>query len=77
MKKLDRSHDSTDRLSAIRLLDEAREKQQFITGLIYVNEGRPDLREHESLPETPLAHLPEAKVRPPKETLLKLMEGMK
>jgi 2-oxoglutarate ferredoxin oxidoreductase subunit beta len=77
LKKLDRSHDPTDRMSAIRLLEEAKEKQQFITGLIYINEKRMDLRAHEHLPDTPLALLPEAKTRPSKESLLKLMEGMK
>ncbi len=77
LKKLDRSHDATHRLAAIQLLEEAKEKQLFLTGLIYINESRPDLREVENLPETPLAHLPEATLRPPKETLLKLMEGMK
>ena len=77
LKKLDRSHDPTDRLAALRLLEEAKAKQQFITGLIYLNEGRPDVRDHENLPDIPLARLPESKTRPAKETLLKLMEGMK
>ena len=77
LKKLDRSHDATDRMSAIRLLEEAKEQQQFVTGLIYINEKRPDLREYENLPDTPLAHLPQSKTRPAKETLLKLMERMK
>ena len=76
LKKLDRAHDPTDRMAAIRLLEEAKLNQQFITGLIYVNESRPDLRAHENLHNTPLAHLPESKTRPAKETLLKLMEGM-
>ena len=35
-------------------------KQEFITGLIYINEERPSLRELERLPETPLARLPES-----------------
>ena len=44
---------STDRAQAMRLLEEAREKQQFITGLIYINQERPSLPELERLPETP------------------------
>lgn len=77
LKKLDRSHDATHRLAAIQLLEEAKEQQQFVTGLIYINEKRPDLREYENLPDMPLAHLPPSKTRPAKETLLKLMERMK
>src|SRR5262245_55487959 len=76
LKKLDESHDPTDRPAALRLLEEAHAKQHFITGLIYVNGDRPNLAEHERL-GTPLVHLSEAKLRPPKDTLEKIMAGMK
>ena len=71
LKKLDESHDPTDRFAAMRLLEEAHQKQEFITGLIYVNEGRPTLPELERLPEEPLARLPEQRVRPSREALAK------
>ncbi|MBM4423377.1 MAG: 2-oxoacid:ferredoxin oxidoreductase subunit beta [Chloroflexi bacterium] len=77
LKKLGREHDSTNRLAAIQLLEEAKAKQQFITGLIYIDEHRADLRDIERLPETPLAHLPESSLRPSKDSLAKLMEAMK
>lgn len=77
LKKLDRAHDPTDRMAAIQLLEEARAKQQFITGLIYIDRNRPDLRDLENLPETPLVHLPQSELRPSKDSLVKLMEGMK
>lgn len=77
LKKLDSRHDPTDRAAAIRLLEEAKIKQQFVTGLIYVNQNRRSLPEDENLPETPLAHLPQSATRPSKESLLKLMEEMK
>lgn len=77
LRKLGRDYDATDRMAALRLLEDARAKQEFVTGLIYIDQGRPDLRAHDNLPETPLVHLPAEKTRPAKETLLKLMEGMK
>ena len=77
LKKLDRDYDPRDRSQAMRLLDEAREKQEFITGLIYVNEERPSLPELERLPETPLAHLPESQLRPSFAALAKIMDGLK
>lgn len=77
LKKLDESHDPTDRAAALRILEEAREQQQFITGLIYVNGGRPNLAEHERLGQTPLARLPASRTRPPRESLEKIMAGMK
>jgi len=70
-------HDPTNRLAAIQLLEEAREKQRFITGLIYINPSRRNLAEHEKLGSVPLAALPESKTRPSRESLEKIMAGMK
>jgi 2-oxoglutarate ferredoxin oxidoreductase subunit beta len=76
LKKLDSGHDPTDRLAAVRLLAEAREKQQFITGLIYVNGNRPSLAEHERLGERPLASLHSDELRPAREALAAIMAGL-
>ena len=76
LRKLDNGYDPTDRFAAMRLLEEAHQKQEFITGLIYVNEERPTLSELERLPETPLAHLPPEKVRPPREALERVLARM-
>ena len=77
LKKVDeKTHDPTDRLAAIRLLEEAREKQLFITGLIYIDTSRQNLAEHEHLGATPLALQPQAKTRPSRASLDKIMEGM-
>ncbi len=76
LKKLDGSHDPTDRYAAMRLLEEAREKQHFITGLIYVNGARPNLAEHEHLTDTPLAAFTPEQVRPSRASLDKIMAGM-
>jgi 2-oxoglutarate/2-oxoacid ferredoxin oxidoreductase subunit beta len=76
LKKLDNNYDPTDKYAAMRVLEEAHQKQEFITGLIYINEGRPSFPELEHLPETPLVHLPEERVRPPREALDKLMRAM-
>lgn len=77
LKKLDNSHDPTGKLAALRLLEEAREKQQFITGLIYVNSQSQNLAEQQRLGETPLSRLPEATLRPSPESLVKIIESMR
>jgi len=77
LKKLDNSHDPTDRMAALRLLEEARDKQHFITGLIYLDTRLPGLAEHERLGDTPLARLPESKLRPSRASLEQVMAGMK
>ncbi|MDW8326243.1 MAG: 2-oxoacid:ferredoxin oxidoreductase subunit beta [Anaerolineales bacterium] len=70
-------HDPTDKYAAMRLLQEARDKQQFITGLIYINTERPNLAELANLVDTPLVFLPQSQLRPSRESLEKLMEAMK
>jgi 2-oxoglutarate/2-oxoacid ferredoxin oxidoreductase subunit beta len=77
LKKLDKTnHDPTDKFAALRLLEEAREKQYFITGLIYVDNHRLSLAELEHLGQTPLARIPDAKLRPSKESLDKIIAGL-
>jgi 2-oxoglutarate/2-oxoacid ferredoxin oxidoreductase subunit beta len=76
LKKLDNNYDPTDKYAALRLLENAHDNQEFITGLLYVNEERLSFPELEKLVDVPLAHLSEAKIRPPKEVLDKLMLGL-
>ncbi len=76
LKKLDGSHDPTDKEAALRLLMEAHDKQLFITGLIYINTERPNLAETFRLGDTPLAYLPESKLRPSRESLEQIMRSM-
>jgi 2-oxoglutarate ferredoxin oxidoreductase subunit beta len=76
LHKLDNNYDPTDKYAALKLLEQAHEKQEFITGLIYLNEDRPGLPELEKLPDTPLAHLDDTKIRPSREALDKLMRGL-
>ncbi|HEX9117161.1 MAG TPA: 2-oxoacid:ferredoxin oxidoreductase subunit beta [Anaerolineae bacterium] len=77
LKKLDPDYDPTDKANAVRMLEEARQQQLFITGLIYVNESeRPHLLEMLHLTPTPLASLPESKLRPSREALQKLIDSL-
>src|SRR5690606_34968268 len=74
LKKLDPDYDPTNKMNAFQALEEARQNQQFITGLIYINQQeRPDLHELLHVPETPLVHLPEDKLRPSREALEEVM----
>ena len=73
LKKLDRDYDPTSKWHALELLEQARDRQEFITGLLYFNEKRQTLPEVMHLTETPLAYLPESKLRPSREAFEKLM----
>ncbi len=76
LRKADRSHNPTDRTSALALLLDAQAKQEFITGLLYVDNSRPGLSEVERL-STPLAHLSDDKLRPNRASLDKIIATMK
>ncbi|MGA2821600.1 MAG: 2-oxoacid:ferredoxin oxidoreductase subunit beta [Anaerolineales bacterium] len=69
LKKVATDHDPGDRLAAIRLMDEARTEGHFVTGLIYVTTAQPTFVQISRMSETPLAHLPDDRLRPPPKTL--------
>lgn len=73
LRKLGTEYDPTDRIAAIRLLEESRVYKEFITGLIYISEQRPTLAETMHLTTTPLAALTEARLRPTREALTEVM----
>lgn len=76
LSKVDASHDPRSKESAIKLLNEAKAQQKFLTGVIYIGEPRETLPELERLTETPLVALGESDLRPPREALEKLMKGI-
>ena len=76
LKKLGRDYDPTKKWRALELLEEAREKQEFVTGLLYINEQRATLPEVLQMTDTPLAALPESKLRPSAAAFAKIMAEM-
>jgi 2-oxoglutarate ferredoxin oxidoreductase subunit beta len=76
LRRLEADYDPTDRMAALTLLHETEHTEQFITGLIYFDPHRESLAEAADLPDTPLAHLPDELIRPPKETLDEIMASL-
>jgi len=66
-------HKVTDRASALRLLIESEERNEFLTGLIYLAPNRADFVTMQEMTETPLALLPDESLRPSRETLEAIM----
>jgi 2-oxoglutarate/2-oxoacid ferredoxin oxidoreductase subunit beta len=67
-------HDVTDKVSALRLLEESQSKGEFLTGLMYVDSKRKDFVTLQNTTETPLALLPDDALRPSEAVLKKIME---
>jgi 2-oxoglutarate ferredoxin oxidoreductase subunit beta len=63
LKKVGEDHDPTDRIGAMRLIEEAREKNHLLTGLLYIDEQAEDFATRERLADRPLRDLGEADLR--------------
>ncbi len=64
----------TDRGSALQLLEKARDRDELLTGLIYLDAKRPDFIANLNVTDTPLALLKQDVLRPRPEVLAKIME---
>jgi 2-oxoglutarate ferredoxin oxidoreductase subunit beta len=76
LKKLGMDYDPTHKTEALRVLTEAHDKGEIVTGLFYVETDRPSFIDLLNLVDEPLATLPESKVRPPKEVLDEVMQSL-
>ena len=76
LKKLEKDYDPTSRFQALRMLEEAKENNWMVTGLIYVNPEAPSMYDWYNLPDTPLNRMVEKQLRPGPETLKKINELM-
>ncbi|MBO9368464.1 MAG: 2-oxoacid:ferredoxin oxidoreductase subunit beta [Chloroflexi bacterium] len=69
LKKLEHDYNPTDRWQAMRVLEEAQRNNWLLTGLIYIETGRPTLTDLYNLVDKPLNRLTEAELRPAPETI--------
>jgi 2-oxoglutarate/2-oxoacid ferredoxin oxidoreductase subunit beta len=77
LRKLEAEYDPTNRIEAVRRLMEAHEKQEVLTGVLYVNPKAPTFIEMLNMTEQPLASLPESVTRPGREVLEQCMEELR
>jgi 2-oxoglutarate/2-oxoacid ferredoxin oxidoreductase subunit beta len=77
LRKLGRDYDATDKVGALKTLAEAHEKGETLTGVFYVNTQAPTFMDLLHMTDEPLARLPESVVRPPRQALDEIMEGLR
>ncbi|HYZ02395.1 MAG TPA: 2-oxoacid:ferredoxin oxidoreductase subunit beta [Candidatus Binatia bacterium] len=73
LKKLGGDHDPTDRLGAMRLVEQARTDNQLVTGLLFLDESIDDFATREAIPEVPLRDLGEEDLRLTRDEFSQLM----
>jgi 2-oxoglutarate ferredoxin oxidoreductase subunit beta len=72
-----RDYDPTDRASALAAIHQSHETAEILTGILYVDPGKPDLKGLLGMTEEPLHSLPMERLRPPKAALDAIMESMR
>jgi 2-oxoglutarate ferredoxin oxidoreductase subunit beta len=73
LRKLEEEYDPRDAVHAVRRLMEARERDEVLTGVLYVDTSAPTFLDQLRLVDEPLATLPESVVRPPQGVLDEVM----
>ena len=73
LRKLSKDHDPTNKLSALKMLEDSRRSGELTTGVVYINESRETILDTEGVHDTPIALLPERLLRPSKDVLEKVM----
>jgi 2-oxoglutarate ferredoxin oxidoreductase subunit beta len=77
LRKVLENYDPTDKANAVRMLMEAHDKNEILTGIFYINTQKPTFIDQLNMVDEPLATLPESLTRPPKSALDSLMENLK
>ena len=77
LRKLEEDYDPTSRLVAIKRLAEAKENNEVLTGVFYVNPKAPTFLDMIDMTEDSLATLSQERVRPSRESLEQIMEELR
>ena len=77
LKKLREDYDPTDKSKALMLCQESQVKQEFLTGLIYVEPAKKDFLALSGLGSTPIVTYPDERLRPTPQALAEIMESLK
>jgi 2-oxoglutarate ferredoxin oxidoreductase subunit beta len=72
LKKIDKDYDPQDKIQAFKLMIEAEQHNELVTGLIYIKPNVPSLFDLYNLPETPLNRSTPDQMRPPRESMEKV-----
>jgi 2-oxoglutarate ferredoxin oxidoreductase subunit beta len=77
LRKLEEDYDPRDKNRAVERLLRARDADEVLTGVLYVDTAAPSFIEDLKLVDAPLATLPESAVRPPRAVLDEVMARLR
>jgi 2-oxoglutarate/2-oxoacid ferredoxin oxidoreductase subunit beta len=77
LRKLEEDYDPTNKIRAITRLNEAKEKGEMLTGVLYVNTKAPTFIDMLNMTDQSLATIPASATRPGPEVLEQVMEELR
>jgi 2-oxoglutarate ferredoxin oxidoreductase subunit beta len=77
LRKLEEDYDPTNKIQAITRLNQAKEKDEMLTGILYLNTKAPTFLDMLNITDEPLATLQASVVRPGREVLQQVMEELR
>ena len=77
LRKLHEDYDPTNKIKAVEALMEAHDKGEVLTGIFYIDTQKPNFVDLLHMTDTPLAHMPQEALRPPKRVLDEVMESLR
>jgi 2-oxoglutarate/2-oxoacid ferredoxin oxidoreductase subunit beta len=77
LRKLHEDYDPTNKIKAVESLMEAHEKGEVLTGVFHIDTQKPNFVDLLHMTDTPLAHMPQEALRPPKRVLDEVMESLR
>ena len=69
LKNLEKGYDTSSRIEAMQVMEEAQRNSWMLTGLLYLDTSKPNLTSIYDLVDTPLNRLTEADLRPAPDTI--------
>lgn len=76
LRKLEKDYDPYNKYEALKMLEEAEEKNWLVTGLIYIDPNVPSMFDMYNLPDAPLNRMKENQLRPDRLSLQKINESL-
>ncbi|MBI4475220.1 MAG: 2-oxoacid:ferredoxin oxidoreductase subunit beta, partial [Acidobacteria bacterium] len=76
LRKADKDYDPTNKAQALDTLRRCHESNEFLTGLIYIDESKPDFLTLLNVTDESLATLPQVRVQPSEEDLQTIMSAL-
>lgn len=77
VRRVDKGHDPRDKAGALKILRETDTAKEFLTGLFYLEPGKPSLHGLLHTVEQPLGTLPMERVRPPASALQEIVDSLR